>query len=47
MELRTIVTREDTLDIIKLVQESIFEACHIDMGMNNRPQMQGGFSSNQ
>lgn len=45
LELRTIVTREDTLDIVKLVQESIFEACYLDMGMNRGgPQgMQPGF----
>lgn len=34
LELRTIVTREDTIDIVKLVQESIFEACYLEMGMN-------------
>lgn len=26
------MTREDALDIVKLVQESIFEACYIEMG---------------
>ena len=42
LELRTIVTREDTIDIVKLVQESIFEACNLDMGMNR-----GGGYQNQ
>lgn len=32
--MRTIVTREDTIDIVKLVQESIFEACNLEMGMS-------------
>jgi len=36
------VTREDTIDIVKLVQESIFEACNLDMGMNR-----GGGYQNQ
>ena len=43
LELRTIVTREDTLDVVKLVQESIFEACYLEMGMNRGgPQGAGG-----
>jgi DNA helicase MCM8 len=32
-ELRTIVSREDAIDVVKLVQESIFEACFSDMGL--------------
>ena len=32
LELRTIVSRDDAIDIVKLVQESIFEACYSDMG---------------
>jgi DNA helicase MCM8 len=32
LEFRNIVTREDALDIVKLVQESIFEACYLEMG---------------
>lgn len=43
MELRTIVTREDTLDIVKLVQESIFEACYLEMGMNRPGGQMGGY----
>lgn len=33
LELRSIVTRNDTLDVVKLVQESIFEACYLEMGI--------------
>ena len=33
LELRNIVTRADTIDIVKLVQESIFEACFMEMGI--------------
>lgn len=33
LELRSIVTRADSLDVVKLVQESIFEACYMEMGM--------------
>ena len=33
LELRTIVTREDAIDVIKLIQESIFEACYSEMGI--------------
>jgi hypothetical protein len=43
LELRTIVTREDTIDIVKLVQESIFEACYLEMGMNRGGP--GGFNN--
>jgi len=32
-ELRTIVSREDALDIVKLVEESIFEACFSDANL--------------
>lgn len=34
LELRTIVSREDALDVVKLVQESIFEACYTEMGLS-------------
>lgn len=33
LELRTIVSREDACDVIRLVQESIFEACYTEMGL--------------
>jgi hypothetical protein len=26
------VTRDDAMDVVKLVQESLFEACFIEMG---------------
>ena len=40
------MTREDTIDIVKLVQESIFEACYLEMGMNRGgPGGGGGFNS--
>jgi DNA helicase MCM8 len=32
LEFRNLVTREDAMDVVKLVQESIFEACYIEMG---------------
>ena len=32
LELRTLVLREDAIEVVKLVQESIFEACYNDMG---------------
>ena len=32
LEFRNLVTREDALDVVKLVQESLFEACFIEMG---------------
>jgi len=32
LEFRNLVTREDALDVVKLVQESLFEACYIEMG---------------
>ena len=34
LELRSMVTRDDTIDVVKLVQESVFEACYLEMGMN-------------
>jgi len=34
LELRTIVSREDSMDVVKLVQESIFEACYNEMGIS-------------
>lgn len=34
LELRNVVTRADTIDVVKLVQESIFEACYLEMGMS-------------
>jgi len=41
------VTREDTLDIVKLVQESIFESCSLEMGMNRGgPQGSSTFGNN-
>jgi DNA helicase MCM8 len=33
LELRPIVSREDAYDVVKLVQESIFEACYTEMGI--------------
>ena len=39
------MTRQDTIDIVKLVQESIFEACYLEMGMNRQGGPQGGFSN--
>ena len=33
LELRSIVTRSDALDVVKLIQESLFEACYVEMGM--------------
>lgn len=33
LELRTIVTRDDAIDVVKLIQESIFEACYTEMGI--------------
>ena len=41
LELRTIVSREDAYDVVKLVQESIFEACYAEMGL----QVPGGNST--
>ena len=32
LEFRSLVTRDDALDIVKLVQESLFEACSMEMG---------------
>lgn len=32
MEFRSLVTREDAMDVVKLVQESLFEACTVEMG---------------
>lgn len=28
LELRTIVSKDDAFDVVKLIQESIFEACY-------------------
>jgi len=40
------VTREDATDVVKLVQESIFEACYIEMGTGKgSAAMQYSFSS--
>jgi len=33
LELRSIVTRQDSIDVVKLVQESLFEACYMDLSM--------------
>ena len=33
LELRAIVTRDDAIDVVKLIQESIFEACYTEMGI--------------
>lgn len=33
LELRTIVSEADARDVVKLVQESIFEACYNDAGL--------------
>lgn len=33
LELRSIVTRDDAIDVVKLIQESIFEACYTEMGI--------------
>ena len=41
LELRTIVTREDAIDVVKLIQESIFEACYTEMGIGQP----GGFTT--
>jgi hypothetical protein len=27
------VTREDAIDVVKLIQESLFEACSVEMGI--------------
>lgn len=32
MEFRSLVTREDAMDVVRLVQESLFEACTVEMG---------------
>ncbi|CDW72960.1 dna helicase mcm8-like [Stylonychia lemnae] len=32
LEFRNIATRDDAMDIVRLVQESLFESCSIDMG---------------
>lgn len=32
LEFRNLVTRADACDVVKLVQESLFEACYIEMG---------------
>jgi hypothetical protein len=37
--LRTLVCREDAIQVVKLVQESIFEACYTEMA--------GGAGGNQ
>lgn len=29
------VTRDDAIDVVKLIQESLFEACFMEMGMKN------------
>ena len=42
LELRSIVTKEDTVDVMKLVQESIFEACYLEQG--NEKSMYGACS---
>ena len=40
------MTREDATDVVKLVQESIFEACYIEMGTGKgSAAMQYSFSS--
>ena len=41
MELRSEVTKQDALDVVKLIEESLFEACSIEMGFGT----QGGTSS--
>jgi hypothetical protein len=33
------VTREDAIDVVKLIQESLFEACFKEMGMNQGAQV--------
>ena len=36
LELRAIVTRDDAIDVVKLIQESIFEACYTEMGIGQQ-----------
>ena len=46
LEFRNLVTRDDATDVVKLVQESIFEACYIEMGTTKgSAAMQYSFSS--
>lgn len=33
LELRTIVSKQDARDVVKLVQESIYEACYAETGL--------------
>ena len=33
LELRSIVSRNDAIDVVKLIQESIYEACYTEMGI--------------
>lgn len=35
LELRDRVEKSDALEIVKLVQESVFEACYADLGVRN------------
>jgi len=35
LEFRNVVTRDDALDIVKLVQESLFEACFLDQSASS------------
>ena len=45
LEFRTLVSREDALDIVKVVQESLFEACFIEMGTKGSAAMNYTFNS--
>ena len=36
LELRSIVSRGDAITVVKLIQESIFEACYTEMGLGNQ-----------
>jgi hypothetical protein len=38
LELRSIVSHQDAIEVVKLAQESIFEACYTEMGL-------GGFGA--
>ena len=42
LELRTIVGVSDATDVVKLIQESIFEACYSEIGMGA-----GGYGGGQ